>query len=207
MAFDTVNAIAKIKGMETCSGPGPRQNRHKRATGTCFINCSPELPQVYRSHRQQPRTRHEATQRAIMFEHGRTYKIVNAKAGNVLDLSGSDNRSLIGWDWHGGHNQQVRALFLPPRLPLDLFPLCNNAVPRADSSRVQWRLHHEDGAGVLRNRHTDKYLGIEGEARDGTPVIAVDEPFHWHIVADEEDPSTFRCASLSLIASPVGFVL
>ena len=115
MAFDTVNAIAKIKGMETCSGPGPRQNRHKRATGTCFINCSPELPQVYRSHRQQPRTRHEATQRAIMFEHGRTYKIVNAKAGNVLDLSGSDNRSLIGWDWHGGHNQQVRCpLFSRP---------------------------------------------------------------------------------------------
>ena len=72
---------------------------------------------------------------------------------------------------------------------------------------MQWRLHHEDGAWVLRNRHTDKYLGIEGEARDGTPVIAVDEPFHWHIVADEEDPSTFRCASLSLIASPGGFML
>ncbi|PIL34509.1 hypothetical protein GSI_03286 [Ganoderma sinense ZZ0214-1] len=96
-----------------------------------------------------------------MFEHGRTYKLVNAKAGNVLDLSGSDNRSLIGYGWHGGHNQQ-------------------------------WHLHHEDGGWVLRNRETGRYLGIEGEARDGTPVIAVEEPFRWHIVADEEDTSTFR---------------
>ena len=125
MASDTVNTIAKIKGMEgnMLRARRPRQNRHKRATGTCFINCPPGLPQVYRSHHPRPRTRYETTQRAIMFEHGRTYKIVNAKAGNVLDLSGSDNRSLIGWDWHGGHNQQVRCPLFSRPAPPAFFPL------------------------------------------------------------------------------------
>ena len=38
---------------------------------------------------------------------GAEYKIVNAKAGNVMDLSGQDNRSVIGYDWNGGKNQKV----------------------------------------------------------------------------------------------------
>ncbi|KAK7682003.1 hypothetical protein QCA50_014967 [Cerrena zonata] len=37
---------------------------------------------------------------------GATYRLINAKAGNVLDLSGGDNRSIIGYDWHGGENQK-----------------------------------------------------------------------------------------------------
>lgn len=41
---------------------------------------------------------------------GGVYKFVNAKAGNVMDLSGGDNTSVIGYDWHGGDNQKVRRL-------------------------------------------------------------------------------------------------
>lgn len=38
---------------------------------------------------------------------GATYRLINAKAGNVLDLSGGDGKSIIGYDWHGGDNQKV----------------------------------------------------------------------------------------------------
>lgn len=40
-------------------------------------------------------------------EPGAEYRFTNAKAGNVMDLSGGDNRSVIGYDWHGGNNQKV----------------------------------------------------------------------------------------------------
>ncbi len=43
-----------------------------------------------------------------MVQSGRTYKLVNAKAGTVLDLSGADNRQAIGYGFHGGDNQKVR---------------------------------------------------------------------------------------------------
>ena len=40
---------------------------------------------------------------------GGVYKLVNAKAENVVaDLSGGDNESVIGYGWHGGDNQKVR---------------------------------------------------------------------------------------------------
>ena len=43
-------------------------------------------------------------------EDGAVYKFVNAKAGNVMDLSGGDNVSVIGYDWHDGENQKVKTL-------------------------------------------------------------------------------------------------
>lgn len=36
-----------------------------------------------------------------------TYKVVNVKGGTALDLSGGDNRSIIGFNVHGQGNQQV----------------------------------------------------------------------------------------------------
>ncbi|KAJ2917819.1 hypothetical protein MD484_g2584, partial [Candolleomyces efflorescens] len=38
-------------------------------------------------------------------EAGQRYKIVNAKSGTVIDLSGHDGVSVSGWDDHGGDNQ------------------------------------------------------------------------------------------------------
>ncbi|KAJ7741020.1 hypothetical protein B0H16DRAFT_49119 [Mycena metata] len=38
---------------------------------------------------------------------GLTYRITNAKAGTVVDLSGGDNRSIIGYPYHAGPNQHV----------------------------------------------------------------------------------------------------
>ncbi|KAF9030288.1 ricin B-like lectin [Hymenopellis radicata] len=37
---------------------------------------------------------------------GTTYKIVNAKSGTVIDLSGVDNKTIIGYPDHNGPNQQ-----------------------------------------------------------------------------------------------------
>lgn len=41
---------------------------------------------------------------------GGVYKFINAKAGNCMDLSGGDNTSVIGFDYHGGDNQKVPRL-------------------------------------------------------------------------------------------------
>ena len=41
-------------------------------------------------------------------ESGGEYILYNAKAGNCVDLSGTDGESVIGWDYHGGDNQKVR---------------------------------------------------------------------------------------------------
>ena len=43
-----------------------------------------------------------------MVESNKTYKIVNAMTGTVLDLSVSDNKSLVGDDWQGTEKQKVR---------------------------------------------------------------------------------------------------
>ncbi|KAF8879565.1 ricin B-like lectin [Infundibulicybe gibba] len=37
---------------------------------------------------------------------GQTYKITNVKSGTVIDLSGEDNRSIIGYPYHNGANQK-----------------------------------------------------------------------------------------------------
>ena len=37
-----------------------------------------------------------------------TYVLLNAKSGTAVDMSGADNKTLIGYPMHGGPNQQVR---------------------------------------------------------------------------------------------------
>jgi len=41
-----------------------------------------------------------------MLASGTTYKITNAAGGTVLDLSGGDNKSIIGYGDHDGSNQR-----------------------------------------------------------------------------------------------------
>ncbi|PPQ69127.1 hypothetical protein CVT26_003575 [Gymnopilus dilepis] len=90
------------------------------------------------------------------------YIIRNKKAGTVIDLSGSDNHSVLGWNRHGGENQQ-------------------------------WELIQEnDGQWEFKNVATGKYLKFDGEAKDGEPLIASDEPYGWDIWPDEQDPSGVR---------------
>ncbi|KAF7416392.1 hypothetical protein PC9H_002658 [Pleurotus ostreatus] len=44
-----------------------------------------------------------------MPQSGSTYIFVNEKAGTVADLSGGDNKSIIGYENHNGDNQKWRA--------------------------------------------------------------------------------------------------
>ena len=50
----------------------------------------------------------------VYIQSGRVYKIINAQAGNCVDLSGADNISVIGYDYHGGDNQKVRVSLRHP---------------------------------------------------------------------------------------------
>ena len=50
----------------------------------------------------------------IMVSSGQTYFIINKKAGTVCDLSGEDQKSVIGFTAKGSDNQKV-CLFLASR--------------------------------------------------------------------------------------------
>ncbi|KAH9850962.1 ricin B-like lectin [Lenzites betulinus] len=92
---------------------------------------------------------------------GKTYKIINAKGGTVLDLSGGQDHSPItGYQWHGGDNQK-------------------------------WQLEQRGDSYVLKNAATGLYLGYDGEQKNFTPIIASQNPASWHIRPDDKDPSTF----------------
>ena len=61
--------------------------------------------------------------------------------------------------------------------------------------RVQWHVNQEDGDWILRNVAKGLYLGVEGIAANGTPVVGVAKRFRWDIRPDENDSSTFRCVA------------
>ncbi|KAJ8693685.1 hypothetical protein PTI98_008660 [Pleurotus ostreatus] len=77
------------------------------------------------------------------------------------DLSGGDNKSIIGYSDHNGANQTWEAL------------------PGGNG----W---------IFKNVATGQYLGINGLARDGTPVEGIHPPFEWHVKNDEGHPDTVR---------------
>ncbi|KAA1473290.1 carbohydrate-binding module family 13 protein [Dentipellis sp. KUC8613] len=93
---------------------------------------------------------------------GGTYTITNGQAGTALDLSGGDERSIIGFGFHGQGNQQWT--FEQPQ-------------------GTGW---------TIRSVATGKFLDIEGEPGDGTRVVASDCPREWDIWPDDEDSSAFR---------------
>ncbi|KAI0263604.1 ricin B lectin domain-containing protein [Gloeopeniophorella convolvens] len=91
------------------------------------------------------------------------YKLTNAKSGTVFDLSGGDNRSIIGYDYHGGENQK-------------------------------WQLEQQtDGQWLIRSAGSGKYIAFDGEAKDGAPVVAIDESSQrWDIWPEQGVSQGFR---------------
>ncbi|KAF9445411.1 carbohydrate-binding module family 13 protein, partial [Macrolepiota fuliginosa MF-IS2] len=89
---------------------------------------------------------------------GQRYKITNVKnTDQVLDLSGMDSRPIIGWEPHGGNNQQW-----------DLHQESQGWTLRSASTGVYVSVEGHQGG------HND-YL------KDGTRVIGTQEPYKWHI--------------------------
>ncbi|KAK7030862.1 hypothetical protein VNI00_013972 [Paramarasmius palmivorus] len=96
----------------------------------------------------------------MAIQSGRSYRIVNAKSGTLLDLSGTDGVTISGFNSNGGDNQK-------------------------------WYLEQSDGHWTFRCG-TGKYLGINGNVEDGTPVVGVSNPVQWDIWPDEEDSNLHR---------------
>ncbi|KIP01385.1 carbohydrate-binding module family 13 protein [Phlebiopsis gigantea 11061_1 CR5-6] len=94
---------------------------------------------------------------------GGVYALLNAKAGNCVDLSGGDGRSIIGYEYHGGDNQKWRFQKL--------------------SQGPGW---------VIQNVGTGKYLSITEGAGDGVLVVGSNDPTQWDVCRDEEDSSVHR---------------
>ncbi|EGN97615.1 carbohydrate-binding module family 13 protein [Serpula lacrymans var. lacrymans S7.3] len=93
---------------------------------------------------------------------GQIYKCTNVKGGTTMDLSGGDNKSIIGYGFHSGPNQAW------------IFDQAS------------------DNGWTIKSVGSGKYLGIEESPRDGLPVVAVSERFEWYIFPDEEDMTVYR---------------
>ncbi|TFK90709.1 carbohydrate-binding module family 13 protein [Polyporus arcularius HHB13444] len=93
---------------------------------------------------------------------GKAYKITNAKAGTVIDLSGGQESSpLTGYAYHGADNQK-------------------------------WELEDANGKYHLKNVATGLYVGFDGEPNNGTPVVASSRPFEWEVRPDDHNPEVLR---------------
>ncbi|KAN0133559.1 carbohydrate-binding module family 13 protein [Lactarius tabidus] len=91
---------------------------------------------------------------------GQRYKITNSQAKLVVDLSGQNNKSIIGWKSHGGENQQW-------------------ILKKQDNG--QWTIQSVRG---------QKYLGFEKIPGNGTPLVGLGKLQTWDIeILNCDDPA------------------
>lgn len=113
---------------------------------------------------------------------GHTYFIINKKSGTSFDLSGEDQRSIIGFEQRRGDNQKVRSTAAPRWLSAMVIELI--------SIFSQWRLTENSGSWTLQNVYNGKYLDVDipDTYKDGERVVAVDtkNPRKWDIQYDQQ---------------------
>ncbi|KAI9448744.1 hypothetical protein BJY52DRAFT_1156294 [Lactarius psammicola] len=92
---------------------------------------------------------------------GQRYKITNEQTKLVIDLSGVNFKSVIGYNFHGGENQQ----WITER-----------------QANGQW---------TIRSVEPSKYLGVETTPDNGTRLVGLDRPQFWDIemLSDCKDPT------------------
>ncbi|KAF7760721.1 hypothetical protein Agabi119p4_10130 [Agaricus bisporus var. burnettii] len=117
---------------------------------------------------------------------GQSYRITNVKAGNALDLSGVDDRSIIGYPYHGGMNQQwtftwegdawsIRSVSSSKYLGIDGNP--NNGTKLvADTQMFKWHIWRdamdENNFRIfVPNTHQNVDLSNHGDPTPGNPII------------------------------------
>lgn len=93
---------------------------------------------------------------------GQTYKITNVKSGTVVDLSGVDNHTIIGYHYHNGDNQHWTFNWT------------------GDS----WTIRSVSSGQYLGVESTNY--------SDGDKIVTVPSPFDWDIWHDEVNPNAFR---------------
>lgn len=108
---------------------------------------------------------------------GQRYKITNEQTKLVVDLSGADNKSIIGWNYHGGENQQVIT-----------FSISKLGTHNHDT--LKWIPEEQDDGQWTIQSVTQKYLGFEKVLDNGTPLVGLDKPQSWEIeILDSDDPA------------------
>lgn len=116
-----------------------------------------------------------------MVSSGQTYLITNKKAGTACDLSGQDQKSVIGFTTQRSDNQKVR--------------LSPASFSGADPDlSAQWRVQDTGNGWTVQNMFNQKYLDVEGPLQDGTKVVAVEtaNPRTWDIRPDQRDSNAYR---------------
>ncbi|KIM60270.1 carbohydrate-binding module family 13 protein [Scleroderma citrinum Foug A] len=94
---------------------------------------------------------------------GAPYILLNVKApGSCLDLSGGDNRSIIGYPPHNGPNQQWRFERL------------------------------ENGNYLIQSVGTGLYLRIDGEPANDVRVVAGRDRYEWYVKDEPSTPGSIR---------------
>ncbi|OSX62764.1 carbohydrate-binding module family 13 protein [Postia placenta MAD-698-R-SB12] len=98
-----------------------------------------------------------------------TYVLLNARSGTALDLSGADQRSLIGFPAHMGQNQQWE--FIPSGSGYTIRSACASSC--------------------------ELYLSVES-VRDNAPIIASPFPSCWDVQFDEKHGSALRSVYMQM---------
>jgi hypothetical protein len=57
---------------------------------------------------------------------------------------------------------------------------------------VQWELQHTHEGWTFRNKASGLYLSFEGPPRNGTVLVALEQPRAWDIWPDERNRSVHR---------------
>ena len=74
------------------------------------------------------------------------------------------------------------------------------ASPKADTASKSWELifkrYPDNAYWLIRHLTREKYLGLDGNAEQGTKLIATDEQFGWHIWPDYKEVTAGRSFTL-----------
>jgi hypothetical protein len=113
---------------------------------------------------------------------------MNVETGFVIDLSGVDNISIIGWFHNGGDNQKVRTACF--------FNTWDQSVHKGDP--LQWLIEQcfqrdLQCQWTIRSVRSGKYLGFDGAPSNGVCLVAVDWPQPWVLSPDPVDITKFKC--------------
>ncbi|KAF9648510.1 hypothetical protein BDM02DRAFT_3115279 [Thelephora ganbajun] len=100
-----------------------------------------------------------------MLFNGQAFYIINKKSGTAMDLDAVSQKSIIGWEHHGGDNQ--RWMIVPNLESLD------------DSCWIE-------------NVAFKKYLSVEGNLCDNAKLVGTSTKFLWNIRRDEHDFNGWR---------------
>jgi hypothetical protein len=112
---------------------------------------------------------------------GQRYKITNEQAKLVVDLSGQNNKSIIGWKSHGGENQQVITF------NINISMTCTSH----NHDMLKWILKKQDnGQWTIQSVRGQKYLGFEKIPGNGTSLVGLGKLQTWDIeILNCDDPA------------------